>query len=174
MPSQLSDEQHHGGKEIKYLTFSLAGEEYGLSDLTLKEIIGPLPITPLPEVPRSIKGVINLRDKIILVIDLPLCLGLPAMENAERARVIVVELGRPDDRIRIGLLVNSISEILKTRFGDVEEVPPLESVLDADYISGLAEMDKGVRIVLDMTRVLITEGDQPGDPDSPDSVERPE
>jgi len=174
MCSQRSDEQHHSGKEVKHLTFSLAGEEYGLGDLTIKEIIGPLPIAPLPDVPQSIKGVINLRDQIIPVINLPLCLGLPAMENAERARIIVVELGRSDHRIRIGLLVNSISEILKTRFGDGEEAPSLDSVLDAEYISGLAKMDKGVKIVLDMTRVLITEGDQPGDPDSPDSVERPE
>jgi len=97
------------GREGKYLTFSLAGEEYGIGILKVKEIIGIMTITPIPKTPDFVKGVINLRGKVIPVVDLRLKFGMTGMESTERTCIIVVEIAAAGNKIFMGIVVDSVS-----------------------------------------------------------------
>jgi purine-binding chemotaxis protein CheW len=143
--------------EGKYLTFTLAGEEYGIGILKVKEIIGMMTITMIPQTPGYVKGVINLRGKVIPVVDLRLKFGMDAMDYTERTCIIVVEIGKNADRILIGIVVDSVSEVLNIKGGDIEETPNFGSRLDTDYILGMAKAAGGIKILLDIDRVLHAE-----------------
>lgn len=141
-------------REGKYLTFSLDNEAYGIGILKIKEIIGMMPITPVPQTPEFVKGVINLRGKVIPVVDLRLRFGLKSTENTERTCIIVVEtVGRSGDVI-IGIVVDSVSEVLNIKADDIEDAPNFGTKLHTDYILGMAKMEGGVKILLDIDRVL--------------------
>jgi purine-binding chemotaxis protein CheW len=144
-------------KEGKYLTFVLAGEEYGIGILKVKEIIGMMTITMVPQTPGYIKGVINLRGKVIPVVDLRLKFGMAATDYTERTCIIVVEIGDKSDRVLIGIVVDSVSEVLNIRAGDIEETPNFGTRLQTDYILGMAKAGGGIKILLDIDRVLHTE-----------------
>ena len=141
-------------KEGKYLTFSLAGEEYGIGILKIKEIIGMMPITTVPQTPEFVKGVINLRGKVIPVIDLRLRFGMDAIDYTERTCIIVVEIEGRAGTIQIGIVVDAVSEVLNVSGKDVEETPTFGAKLNTDYILGMAKMEGGVKILLDIDRVL--------------------
>jgi purine-binding chemotaxis protein CheW len=143
--------------EGKYLTFTLAGEEYGIGILKVKEIIGMMTITMIPQTPGYVKGVINLRGKVIPVVDLRLKFGMNAMDYSERTCIIVVEIGKNSDRILIGIVVDSVSEVLNIKGGDIEETPNFGSRLDTDFILGMAKAAGGIKILLDIDRVLHAE-----------------
>ena len=104
-----------GDKEGKYLTFSLAGEEYGIGILKVKEIIGMMPITIVPQTPPYIKGVINLRGKVIPVIDLRFKFLMNAADYTERTCIIVVEITAAGRTILMGIVVDSVSEVLNIK-----------------------------------------------------------
>ncbi len=142
------------GREGKYLTFSLAGEEYGIGILKVKEIIGLMPITPVPRTPDHIKGVINLRGKVIPVVDLRLKFGMPAAESTDRTCIIVVEIVSESSKIAMGIIVDSVSEVLNIRAGEIEDTPSFGSKLDTAYILGMAKSGQGVKILLDIDRVM--------------------
>ncbi len=142
---------HHDGK---YLTFSLAGEEYGIGILKVKEIIGMMPITAVPRAPGQIKGVINLRGKVIPVVDLRLKFGLEPMAYTERTCIIVVEIAFGSGKVFMGIVVDSVSEVLNIRGADVEPAPDFGSKLDTGYILGMAKAGQSVKILLDIDRVL--------------------
>jgi purine-binding chemotaxis protein CheW len=144
-------------REGKYLTFSLAGEEYGIGILKVKEIIGMMPITTVPRTPSYVKGVINLRGKVIPVVDLRLKFGMEEMDYTERTCIIVVEIGGQGGSVLIGIVVDSVSEVLNIKGGDIEETPTFGARLDADYILGMAKMNGGVKILLDIDEVLSAE-----------------
>src|SRR4030043_1578395 len=99
-----------GEKEGKYLTLSLAGEEYGIKILKVKEIIGMMPITTIPLTPPFVKGVINLRGKVIPVLNLRLKFGMEEVGYSERTCIIVVEIKRQGGSVLIGIGVDSVSE----------------------------------------------------------------
>lgn len=141
-------------REGKYLTFSLANEEYGIGILKIKEIIGMLPITTVPQTPQFVKGVINLRGKVIPVIDLRLRFGMPGIDYSERTCIIVVEISGKTSMILIGIVVDSVSEVLNVKGDDIEDTPAFGTKLDTDYIMGMAKLDGGVKILLDIDRVL--------------------
>ncbi len=141
-------------REGKYLTFSLAGEEYGISILKVKEIIGMMPITTVPQTPSYVKGVINLRGKVIPVVDLRCKFGMESMEYTERTCIIVVEIAGSGKMIPMGIVVDSVSEVLNIKSGDIEETPSFGSRLDTDYILGMAKVGGGVKILLDIDRVM--------------------
>ena len=141
-------------REGKYLTFTLAGEEYGIGILKVKEIIGMMTITMVPQTPSFVKGVINLRGKVIPVVDLRLKFGMPAMDYTERTCIIVVEIGKHSDRLLIGIVVDSVSEVLNIKAGDIEDTPNFGSRLQTDYILGMAKTGGGIKILLDIDRVL--------------------
>lgn len=142
------------GREGKYLTFTLAKEEYGIGILKIKEIIGMIPITYVPQTPPFVKGVINLRGKVIPVIDLRLRFNMDAMEYNERTCIVVVEIGRRSTDITIGLVVDSVSEVLNIKHEDIEDTPTFGTTLDTDYIFGMAKIDSRVKILLDIDTVL--------------------
>jgi purine-binding chemotaxis protein CheW len=141
-------------KEGKYLTFTLDNEEYGIGILKIKEIIGMMPITTVPQTPEFVKGVINLRGKVIPVVDLRLRFGMMAMDYTERTCIIVVEIEGMSETVMIGIVVDSVSEVLTIGGEDIEDTPTFGTKLNTDYILGMAKMEGGVKILLDIDRVL--------------------
>ena len=144
-------------KEGKYLTFTLAEEEYGIGILKIKEIIGMMPITSVPRTPEFVKGVINLRGKVIPVIDLRLRFGMKELEYTERTCIIVVEIEGQAGTILIGIVVDAVSEVLNIKSEDMEDTPTFGAKLNTHYILGMAKMEGGVKILLDIDQVLNTE-----------------
>ena len=144
-------------REGKYLTFTLDDEEYGIGILKIKEIIGMMPITTVPQTPDYVKGVINLRGKVIPVVDLRLRFGMEAIDYTERTCIIVVEIAGQADTVQIGTVVDSVSEVLNIKGEDVEDTPTFGAKLDTDYILGMAKMEGGVKILLDIDQVLTAE-----------------
>jgi len=141
-------------KEGKYLTFSLAGEEYGIGILKVKEIIGMMPITVVPQTPSYIKGVINLRGKVIPVIDLRLKFSMMAAEFKERTCIIVVEVAAAGRTIMMGIVVDSVSEVLNIKAADIEATPSFGTRLDTEYILGMAKSGGAIKILLDIDKIL--------------------
>ncbi len=144
-------------REGKYLTFSLADEEYGIGILKVKEIIGMMPITTVPRTPEFVKGVINLRGKVIPVIDLRLKFSMEKIDYTERTCIIVVNLKSRAADILIGVVVDSVSEVLNIKADDIEDTPTFGTSLDTAYILGMAKMEGGVKILLDIDQVLSAE-----------------
>jgi purine-binding chemotaxis protein CheW len=141
-------------REGKYLTFCLAGEEYGIGILKVKEIIGMMTITSIPQTLGYVKGVINLRGKVIPVIDLRLKFVMESMAYTERTCIIVVEIRGGDRKILMGIVVDSVSEVLNIKPGEIADTPTFGATMDTDYILGMAKMGGGVKILLDIDRVL--------------------
>ena len=146
-----------GKREGKYLTFSLANEEYGIGILKIKEIIGMMPITTVPQTPLFVKGVINLRGKVIPVIDLRLRFDMEGIDYSERTCIIVVEIQGKTGTVLIGIVVDSVSEVLNIKEEDIEDTPAFGTRLDTEFIMGMAKLDGGVKILLDIDRVLHAE-----------------
>jgi purine-binding chemotaxis protein CheW len=142
------------GQEEKYLTFSLGKEEYGIGILKVREINGMMPITSVPRTPGFIKGVINLRGKVIPVVDLRLKFEMGAVDYTERTCIIVVEMANGTGTIQIGIVVDSVSEGLNIKRSAIEETPTFGAKLSADYILGMAKIGGGVKILLDIDKVL--------------------
>jgi purine-binding chemotaxis protein CheW len=141
-------------REGKYLTFSLAGEEYGIGILKVKEIIGLMVITHVPQTPSYVKGVINLRGRVIPVVDLRTKFGLEAGECTERTCVVVVEVSRNNGHVLIGSVVDSVSEVLNIRQSEIEDTPDFGVHLDTRCILGMAKVGSGIKILLDIDSVL--------------------
>ena len=141
-------------REGKYLSFTLAKEEYGIGILKVKEIIGMMPITTVPRTPGFVKGVINLRGKVIPVVDLRLKFGMEEMAYTERTCIIVVEIAGASGPVLIGIVVDAVSEVLNVKGTDIEDTPTFGAKLDTDYILGMAKMNGGVKILLEINKVL--------------------
>ena len=144
-------------REGKYLTFSLADEEYGIGILKIKEIIGMMPITSVPRTPEFVKGVINLRGKVIPVLDLRVRFGMEEIDYTERTCIIVVEIEGPIGTVMIGIVVDSVSEVLNIKGDDTEDTPAFGASINTDYILGMAKMEGVVKILLDIDKVLSTQ-----------------
>jgi purine-binding chemotaxis protein CheW len=145
---------HATDREGKYLTFSLAGEEYGIGILKVREIIGMLPITSVPETPPYVKGVINLRGKVIPVVDLRRRFGMPNMDYTERTCIIVVEIAGPAGTVSMGVVVDCVSEVMNIKGADIEDTPMFGTQLNTEYILGMAKVGKGLKILLNIEKAL--------------------
>jgi purine-binding chemotaxis protein CheW len=142
-------------KEGKYLTFELGGEEYGLEILKVKEIIGIMKITSVPRTPTYVKGVINLRGKVIPVIDLRLKFEMEPIEYNERTCIIVVDIADSSQNgLMMGIVVDSVSEVLNIAADEIEDTPTFGTKLDTEYILGMAKIKGNVKILLDIGKVL--------------------
>jgi len=141
-------------KTGKYLTFSLESEEYGIGILKVKEIIGMLPITSVPRTPEFVKGVINLRGKVIPVIDLRSKFDMKSISYNDRTCIIVVEIDASESTVLIGIVVDTVSEVLNIKEDEIEETPAFGTKLDTRYILGMAKQDGGVKILLNIDKVL--------------------
>lgn len=141
----------------KYLTFTLDNEEYGIALLKVKEIIGMMPITSVPQTPDYVKGVINLRGKVIPVSDLRLRFEMAAADYTDRTCIIVVEIQGESATIQVGIVVDAVSEVMNIKAEEVEEAPSFGGKVETDFILGMANMDGQVKILLDIDRALAAE-----------------
>ncbi len=136
----------------KYLTFSLASEEYGLEILKVREIIGIMDITSMPQMPMYVKGVINLRGKVIPVIDLRLKFGLEPAEYTEQTCIVVVDVGS-----LVGVIVDTVQEVLDIDENQIDPPPPLGASVDTSFVLGMGKVKDDVKILLDIDKVLGSE-----------------
>lgn len=143
----------------KYLTFALAKEEYGLPVLRVREIIKAMDITAVPQVPAYVRGVINLRGKVIPVIDLRLKFQFEGAATNERTAIIVVELDLPQvGRTLVGVLVDAVSEVLNIVADEIEPPPDFGERVDTTFMRGVAKVRGTVKILLDLDRVFEADG----------------
>lgn len=144
-------------KAGKYLTFALHTEEYGLEILKVREIIGYMAITHVPRTDECIKGVINLRGQVIPIIDLRLKFGMPEAEITEKSCIIVVEALKEGVTKQVGLIVDSVSEVLDVAQSQMEPPPEFGGALDRTLILSMAKIDAKIVILLNIDRVLFDE-----------------
>jgi purine-binding chemotaxis protein CheW len=142
----------------KYLTFALGDEEYGVPVLKVREIIKMMDITQVPQVPKHVKGVINLRGKVIPVVDLRLKFSFPEQAYTERTCIIVVEVALAASNIMMGIVVDAVSEVLNISSEEIEQTPEFGERVTTDYMRGVAKVKGKVKILLDLDRVLGTAG----------------
>ena len=139
----------------KYLTFTLQRESYGIRVLQVREIIRLTDITAVPQMPAYIRGVINLRGKIIPVLDLRMRFGFPDAGRTDQTCIIVVQVKLPDGRTTaMGLVVDGVEEVLNIADGEIEETPDFGAQLDTDYILGMAKIKGSVKALLDIDKVI--------------------
>jgi purine-binding chemotaxis protein CheW len=144
----------HAGK---YLTVALASETYGISVMKVREIIRMQKITPVPQMPPYVRGVINLRGRMIPVVDLRVKFGLNA-EFAERTCIIVVQVRLPSDQaVPMGLIVDSVEEVVTLAAGDIEPPPDFGANANIAYLLGMAKIKGQVKMLLDIDRVIAPE-----------------
>jgi purine-binding chemotaxis protein CheW len=134
----------------KYLSFFLGAEEYGLEILKVQEIIGNMPITPVPRTPEFIRGVINLRGTIHPIMDLKMKLGLERTRIVDETCIIVVSTST----ITMGILVDRVSEVITIASADIENTPSFGTEIDTDYLLGVAKTGGRVRLLLDIEKVI--------------------
>ena len=140
-------------QEGKYLAFILNNETYGIEILRVREIIGLMDVTTVPQTPEYMKGVINLRGKVIPVIDLRLKFSMQEKEHTDETCVIVVEVNNTS----IGIIVDSVSEVLEITRGEIEESPHFGQDIDTSYIMGLGKVKEKIVILLDIEEILSSE-----------------
>ncbi|TBV82311.1 MAG: purine-binding chemotaxis protein CheW [Desulfobulbaceae bacterium] len=138
----------------KYLTFSLGAEEYGVGILKVREIIGVMEITAVPHTPPYIRGVINLRGRVIPVLDLRLKFNMETKEYDERTCIIVVEVQVHSGMAQVGMVVDSVSEVVSIAAEEIELPPSIGLSLEMVNILGMAKIKEAVKILLDVDRVV--------------------
>ena len=139
----------------KYLTFALGGESYAIPVLKVREIIRLTSITTVPQMPDYIRGVINLRGKIIPVMDLRLRFGFAAAANTEQNCIVVVQVKNPAGQATaMGLVVDAVEEVAQLAAADIEETPDFGAQVDTGYILGMAKIKGVVKALLDIDKVI--------------------
>ncbi|MFH2035221.1 MAG: chemotaxis protein CheW [Candidatus Zixiibacteriota bacterium] len=138
----------------KYLTFRLADEEFGIEILKVREIIGMMNVTPVPRAPEYIRGVINLRGKIIPVLDLRNIFRMEASEDTDETCIIVAEIRLNGESILMGTVVDAVSEVLDIKENEIEDSPAFGSNVDTKFILGIGKVKNEVKILLDIDEVL--------------------
>ena len=160
MPSTMLSEKEPmaavqtDGRAGKYLTFHLANEEFGVRVLKVREIMGLQEITAVPQTPSHIKGVINLRGKVVPVIDLRLKFGVPAADYTQRTCIIVTQVQGESGAILMGIVVDGVSEVLNLTEAEIEDTPDFGEEIAGKYLLGMAKVKGKVKILLDIDRVL--------------------
>jgi purine-binding chemotaxis protein CheW len=141
----------------KHLAFAVGAEEYALPVLRVREIIRMMEITAVPQVPPYVKGVINLRGRVIPVADLRLKFDLGPQPYSERTAIVVVEVTQSNNTVLMGIVVDAVSEVLNIGPSDIEDTPSFGAGVRTDYMRGLAKVRGGVKILLDIDRVFAAE-----------------
>lgn len=138
----------------KYLTFSLGTEEYGIIITKVREIIGVMEITAVPHTPDFIKGVINLRGRVIPIIELRMRFGMEVKTYDDRTCIIVVDVPGPNGTVQVGMLVDSVSEVINITPQDIEPPPDFGASTDAENIIGIGKIKGKLKILLDVDQVI--------------------
>jgi purine-binding chemotaxis protein CheW len=137
---------------LQLVTFTISNEEFGLDILKVHEIIRTMEITKVPRAPDFVEGVINLRGKVIPIIDLRKRFGMDSKPHDSQTRIIVVEI----NAMIVGFVVDSVSEVLRIPSNTVEPPPPIVSGIDSEYISGVGKLENRLLILIDLNRLLST------------------
>ncbi len=144
-------EHAHGDETLLQLvTFKIGEEEFGVDILAVQEIIRLMQITMVPRAPEFIVGVINLRGKVIPVVDMRRRFGLPEVERDSHTRIVVMELGQKI----VGFLVDAVSEVLRIPADTVEPAPPVVAGIGSEYLKGVGKLDDRLLILLDLDNLL--------------------
>ncbi len=138
----------------KYLTFRLANEEYGIEILHVQEIIGMVPVTQVPKTPEFVRGVINLRGKVIPIVDLRRKFGMESTEDTEKTCIVVVQISGDNGNVTMGFIVDEVCEVLDIGADEIEEPPRFGMGIDTAYILGMAKIKGSVKILVDINKVL--------------------
>ena len=141
-------------REGKYLTFALGKEEYGLEIMKVREIIGFIEVTDVPQTPSHVKGVINLRGQVIPVVDLRSKFGMATTEVTEETCIIVVETSQGKRSFSTGIVVDRVQEVLDIKGEDIDPAPEFGSSVDTNFILGMGKVDTSVKILLDINKVI--------------------
>ncbi len=141
----------------KYLSFFLDREEFGVEIDKVKEIMGVVPIRPLPKAPAYIKGVINLRGQMIPIVDLRLKFGMEKADYTPKTCIVILEIGETAGLLKIGIIVDTVLEVLNIREDEIEDAPSFGAGIETEYIRGLAKTNGKIKILLDMEKVLRSE-----------------
>ncbi|XXJ19560.1 chemotaxis protein CheW [Desulfovibrio caledoniensis] len=150
----IDDEAGEVDQELTQLvTFSIGDEEFGVNILQVQEIIRTMEITHVPRAPEFVEGVINLRGKVIPIVDMRRRFGLRSKEHDKYTRIIVIEI----DMIIVGFVVDSVSEVLRIPANSVQPPPPVVAGMDSDYIDGVGKLDDRLLILLDLDSLLDNE-----------------
>lgn len=134
----------------KFLSFFLGSEEYAIEILKVQEIIGLLPITPVPKMPNYVRGVLNLRGKIVPIMNLRVRFDLPTVEDTEETCIIVIQ----EDKHLMGIVVDKVSEVADIESDHIEQVPSFGITGNSDYLSGLGKLKDSVKMILDVHKVV--------------------
>lgn len=153
-PSQVEVSNQLAGK---YLTFKLADEEYGLEILKVQEIIQMQEVTKVPKTPDFVRGVINLRGKVIPVIELKKKFGMEASEDTDKTCIIVVQIGDHDNTLTLGVIIDEVSEVLDIEAENIQETPSFGQNVNTEFILGMGKIGNNVKMLLDIDKVLTTE-----------------
>jgi purine-binding chemotaxis protein CheW len=160
-PAHLREKVEAGAQSTdyrtgKYLTFLLGREEFAIQVLKVREIMGIQDITAVPQTPQYVKGVINLRGKVIPVVDLRLKFCLPEIDYTQRTCIIVVQVQSAGVALHTGIIVDAVSEVLNLAATDIEDTPDFGDGCGsaASYLLGMAKVKGKVKILLDIDRVL--------------------
>lgn len=148
---QQSKASSHAGK---FLTFSLGREEYGLEILKVREIIGYIDVTAIPQTPMFVRGVINLRGQVIAVVDLRSKFGMEPTKRTDQTCIIVVETQGRSRKINTGIVVDRVSEVLDIAAESIEDAPSLGPATASEFILGMGKIGEHVKILLDIDKVL--------------------
>ena len=148
------DDSLLAGHAGKYLTCQLGDEAYALEILRVQEIIGMMTVTRVPGTPEFVRGVINLRGKVIPVIDLRLKFGLERQTDTEKTCIIVAQVVRAAQEVTMGIIVDEVLEVLDVAADQIEPPPSFGSVVDTDFILGMGKIGRKVVMLLDVDRVL--------------------
>jgi purine-binding chemotaxis protein CheW len=141
-------------REGKYLTFALAQEEYGLGILKVREIIGYVDVTAVPQTPHYVKGVINLRGQVIPVVDLRAKFGMETTDVTDKTCIIVLEIAQAGRKFSTGIIVDHVQEVLDIDGHDIEDAPEFGASADTSFILGMGKVGESVKILLDIDKVL--------------------
>ena len=142
----------------KYLVFQLGREEFGIRVLKVREIMGVQEITAVPHTSAAVKGVINLRGKVIPVVDLRLKFGLPEAEYTPRTCIIVVEAQVDAGSLLMGIVVDGVTEVLNLVAADIENTPDFGQGVATQFLLGMAKVKGRVKMLLDIDEVLTSQG----------------
>ena len=138
----------------KYLTFRLNEEEFGLEIMKVQEIIGIMPVTHLPRLPQYVRGIVNLRGRIVPTVDLRLKFGLPSVPDTGKTCIIVVEVQSAKGNLNVGLIVDEVAEVVHIDANEADHVSQFAGNIAMEYVLGVGVVNDSVKILLDIDKVM--------------------
>lgn len=138
----------------QFLTFRLAEEQYGLNVLQVREVLEIPRITRVPRMPVYMRGVINIRGSVVPVIDLRLKLGLEEAERSVHSRVVIIEIENGQETLAMGILVDSVQEVIDIASADISPPPQIGTQIEAEFIMGIAKLDQNFVIIINISRIF--------------------